>query len=103
MKQLRLTWPFVALICFSMALVLGLLAWLIHDGKAQASVLLAPLSSFVVGASTYVVGLMKRPPWMDDVQITLGTLPPPSAPVPKVEIAPPPAWKGDPHDSQNTP
>lgn len=94
MKELKLTWPLVALICFTMTLVLGLLAWLIHDGKAQASVLLAPLSSFVVGASTYVVGLMKRPPWMDDIPIHV-SMPPPSMPVPKVEVPPPAPWNQD--------
>jgi len=92
-KEFRLTWQLVFLACFTMTLVLGLLAWLIHDGKAQASVLLAPLSSFVVGASTYFVGLMKRPPWMDDLPALIATIPPPSAPVPPVSAPPPPAWK----------
>lgn len=95
MKELRLTWPVVFLACFTMTLVCGLLAWLIHDGKAQASVLLAPLSSFVVGASSYVVGLMKRPPWMEDGPITITTIPPPSVPMPRVEAPPPPPWKGE--------
>lgn len=88
MKELKLSWPIVVLILFVTTLVLVLLAWLIQTGKASASVLLAPLSSLVVGASAYVVGLMRTPPWMDE-----GNMPiPPEPRAPMIPTPPPPAW-----------
>jgi len=88
LKELRLTWPIVVLILFVTTLVLVLLAWLIQTGKASASVLLAPLSSLVVGASAYVVGLMRTPPWMDGSNLHM----PPDPKTPMIPTPPPPAW-----------
>ncbi len=71
-------------IVFSVLLVcvFGSSLFLIHTGKAPASLLFVPVSAFLTGAVTYAVGLMQTPSGMKLVPLSSEESHEPKAPTP---------------------